>query len=112
MRLVLSVLGRYRPAPPLKSHSTAKWSKVYANLPERYMLRKTHKLIDKSPPLAGSATFLELSPAGEAGLKRSWGSEYEFNYDYNNPGHGTYVQPIKEEDWMWFKGDRVSLHGK
>ena len=110
MRLISSLLGRYKPNPPLKSE-IPKWSKVYANLPESYILRRSRKLIKKSPAAAGSAsaTFLELTPRPVSAMMRPWSAEFEMEHDFRKKSRGVCVQPIKEDDWMWFKGDRVGL---
>ena len=111
MRLIASLLSRYRAAPPLKSRS-GKWSKIYANLPESYILRKSQKLIEIGHPEPGCKTHIQTTQVGEFIMDRPWSSRCEEKVDLRNPGHGTFVQPIKEEDWMWFKGDRVSTYAR
>ena len=47
---------------------------------------------------------------------RPWSDEF-WQKNESHPDlishHGVYAQPIREEDWMWFRGDRVQiLRGK
>jgi hypothetical protein len=77
----------------------AKWTKQYANLPERYMLRKTRKLDWKSPPAEASiAIHIKTSKEPEPTMDRPWTSTY---WNKHTPHfkhfHGTFAQPIKEE---------------
>ncbi|TRY74790.1 hypothetical protein TCAL_00652 [Tigriopus californicus] len=86
------------------------WSKVYANLPERYMMRKAYKLKYK-PPVAHPAfkQAIETSRIPEFTMDRPWSAAYWEQHEPHAPVQNNYVEPILDEDWMWFKGDRVQI---
>lgn len=86
------------------------WSKSYANLPERYMMRKAYKLKYKPPVRhpAFSQKF-ELTDVNVHTKNRPWSEAYQRDNNTFTFTHPTYAEPIKDEDWMWFRGDRVEV---
>ena len=115
MKLSLTLLRRYRfrnvhqPAPELTS-GIGKYTKSYANLPERYLVRKTAKVLQKSEDHPAYVPRLNKWSAQYHGLERPWTEYYWRDTGAFNPDrHPDIVQPISEEDWMWFRGDRVEV---
>merc|ERR1719433_2458414 len=44
------------------------------------------------------------------GVERPWTDHYwQTNFAFNYDEHPDIVEPIREEDWMWFRGDRVQV---
>eukprot|EP00095_Tigriopus_kingsejongensis_P010614 snap_masked-scaffold795_size96016-processed-gene-0.16 protein:Tk10614 transcript:snap_masked-scaffold795_size96016-processed-gene-0.16-mRNA-1 annotation:"probable 39s ribosomal protein mitochondrial precursor" len=89
------------------------WTKAYANLPERYIMRKALKLRYK-PPVRDPAfkQVVETSPIPQVRLERPWSDAYWNQVLPHDDVTPNYVEPIKKEDWLWFKGDRVEImHG-
>lgn len=87
------------------------WTKAYANLPERYIMRKAMRLKYK-PPVRHPAFSqeLELTEINEHLKERPWHQSYGTKVDrFAKWTHPTYVEPIAPEDWMWFRGDRVEI---
>jgi large subunit ribosomal protein L24 len=41
--------------------------------------------------------------------QRPWAAEYWNEHEAFRREHNTLVEPIREEDWKWFKGDRVEV---
>lgn len=100
--------SNYKPAPELVS-SLGKYTKDFANLPERYVIRKSTKLISKSEDHPASNPHLRLAGIQEAILERPWTQDYWGKASLAQKAHGVFVKPIKESDWMWFRGDRVEI---
>ncbi len=122
--LALRVRGWSQGAPPRSCDSNgeplaglAKWSTQYGNLPQRYMLRKARKL-NYITPVASQCFANEVltSRIQDFTLERPWTDDYRRQHEEHPNMIGSpavYAQPIKEEDWMWFRGDRVEvLRGK
>ena len=87
------------------------WSKAYANLPERYIMRKAQRLRYK-PPVRHPAfeQTLELTDVKVHIKDRPWSEKYNSQVNrFATYTHPLYVEPIKPEDWMWFRGDRVEI---
>lgn len=121
MRLSLARLGRgfrrrdgtvsgHVPQPELQS-SIGKYSKDYANLPERYVIRKSTELIYKSEKGEWSTPpQIELTHLMHHATERPWSFEHKTKYGYKAEEEYEYiVEPIRERDWMWFRGDRVEI---
>jgi len=115
MKLSRILLRRYRfrnvhePAPELTA-PIAKQDKAYANLPERYLVRKTAKIVHKSEDHPAYVPRLNKWQAQHHGLERPWTEHYwKDNPAFDEKRHPDIVQPICEEDWMWFRGDRVEI---
>ena len=105
------ILAGYHPQPELKS-ALGKYTKDFANLPERYVIRKSTKLIYKSEPNEpATPPDLELTPLMHHGTDRPWSDQFwaKYQYDHEDDEFGYIVEPIREEDWMWFRGDRVQI---
>ena len=98
----------YKPTPELVS-SLGKYTKDYANLPERYVIRKSTKLVSKSEDHPASKPHLHLLGIQEMTLERPWTQDYWGKISLGQQSHGVFVKPIKESDWMWFRGDRVEV---
>ena len=115
MRISISLMRRYRfrnvqqPAPELTAN-IGKQTKRYANLPERYLVRKTAKVVHKSEDHPAYVPRLNKWEAQFHGLERPWTDHYwQRNRAFDYDEHPDIVQPISEQDWMWFKGDRVEI---
>ena len=53
---------------------------------------------------------IELTPILHHGEERPWGFRYQTKYSYDPDEEYEYiVEPIRERDWMWFRGDRVQV---
>ncbi len=96
----------------------APWSTQYGNLPQRYMLRKSRRL-DYITPAPSQCFNNEVSTGRlpDFPLERPWTQDYWRGGQAPHPNmighHGVYAQPIRVQDWMWFRGDRVEvLKGK
>merc|ERR1712223_1208958 len=81
MKLSRILLRRYRfrnvhePAPELSS-GLGKHSKTHANLPERYLVRKTAKIAHKSEDHPSYVPRLNKWKAQHHGLERPWTEQY------------------------------------
>jgi len=104
------VVTGHLPQPEPES-SIGKYSKDYANLPERYVIRKTTNLLYKSEKdEPATPPEIELTPILHHGEDRPWGFRYQTKYSYDPDEEYEYiVEPIRERDWMWFRGDRVQV---
>ena len=100
--------SNYRPAPQLVS-ALGKYTKDYANLPERYIIRKSTRLISKSEDHPASNPHIKLGGIQTVTLERPWTQDYWKEANVTQKSHGLFVKPIKESDWMWFRGDRVEI---
>lgn len=100
--------SNYKPAPPLVS-ALGKYTKDWANLPESYVIRKSTRLISKSEDHPASNPHIRLAGIQDITLDRPWTDQYHSRADHANKRHGVFVKPIKESDWMWFRGDRVEI---
>ena len=88
----------------------ATWTKSYANLPERYLLRKSVRAKYISPPHPSAfRQQIKLTKIPQHTMIRPWTDEYAKTESPWKKQHNTMAQPIREEDWMWFKGDRVEI---
>lgn len=116
MKISATLLRRYRfrnvhkPAPELSS-GIGKYTKDFSNLPERYIVRKTAKVNHISEDHPSYVPRLNKFQAQFHGTTRPWTDDYwsetgAFN-EYDR--HPDIVQPIREEDWMWFRGDVVEV---
>ena len=103
-------ISGYVPQPELQS-ALGKYTKDYANLPERYVIRKSTRLLYKSDKAPNLTPEINLAPIQHHVKERPWESDYwgKYRYDDNKEFHEYFVEPIREEDWMWFRGDRVEI---
>jgi len=105
------IVSGFTPQPPLQS-AVGKYTKDYANLPERYIIRKSTRVIYKSEKgEAATPPDLELTRIMHHGMDRPWSDAYHNKYTFttNTEEYNYIVEPIREEDWMWFRGDRVEI---
>ena len=116
MKLSISLMRRYkfrnvhRPASELTS-DIGKYTKAYANLPERYIVRKSAKVMHKSEDHPSYVPRLNKWKAQVHGIERPWADHYWENFTraFDEDEHPDIVQPICEDEWMWFRGDRVEI---
>ncbi|KAL1513496.1 hypothetical protein ABEB36_002900 [Hypothenemus hampei] len=85
-----------------------KWSKQYANLPERYIERAMNQVYWKNPkgPQYKPNAVIQRKKF-YFGVHRPWTMEFK---DENQPGRyhpKVFVEPVK--DWSYFRGDRVEV---
>jgi len=114
MRLSLARAIRYAPRDFTKYDSgLGRHTTDYSNLPQRYIKRKITKVDWRSPNLPQYATKMRSFVPVVHNTDRPWTSQY---WAQNQPGlnlqrkpRAHVVEPIREEDWMWFRGDRVEL---
>merc|ERR1719357_573589 len=85
------------------------YSKDYSNLPERYIKKKITKIKYKSPIGPEYIPKLRTVNINYHGLDRPWSSQYWAKNPVNQPKMTAVVEPILEENWMWFRGDRVEI---
>ena len=101
--------GVHEPAPELSS-GIGKYTKDYSNLPERYIVRKSARVIHKSEDHPSYVPRLDKWEAQHHRLERPWTGRYwQENPPFDDKRHPDIVQPIREQDWMWFRGDRVEV---
>merc|ERR1712226_1719040 len=104
MRLTLTALIRKVGGDGIET-GVPKWSRIYANLPERYIMRKT-RAIRYTPPVRGTYAYdqdLVLTPPPRVGMDRPWTANARRNSGYGhavNKAAKLYVQPIPDKDWM------------
>jgi len=113
MRLSLSNLARRTPViirdPSKISSGLGKYTTDFSNLPERYIKRKVTKIKYKSSNGPEFIPKLETVTIHKHTLDRPWTQQYWMK----NPAKGQFedavIEPILQEDWMWFRGDRVEI---
>jgi len=114
MRLTLvTLVRRVKPDPTLIQSGLGTYTKDYANLPERYLKRKISKVEWKTPDGPQYQRKMRVAPIVRHTMERPW----DFRYWQSNPPFKTgkeqpeapVVYPIKDDDWMWFRGDRVEI---
>jgi len=106
------MLARRAPglADPLHS-GLGQYTTDYSNLPQRYIKRKSTKIRYKSPVGPEFRPIFDSYKIRRHTMDRPWTSEYWANnpaYE-NSYDKEPVVLPIKSEDWMWFRGDRVEI---
>merc|ERR1712080_706015 len=92
--------SHYKPAPELVS-ALGKYTKDFANLPERYVIRKSTRLVSKSEDHPASNPHIRLTGIQNILIHRPWTGDYWGSVDPTQRSHGLFVKPIKESDWMW-----------
>jgi len=115
MRLSLIQCVRKGFKDPRVVHSKlGKYTTDYSNLPERYIKRQITKVEWMPPPddpryLQGKMRTIE--PKHHT-LERPWSQIYVSKHrdpQKERDRHESVVEPIREEDWMWFRGDIVEV---
>jgi len=95
---------------PTVIHSgLGKYTTDYSNLPERYIKKKITKVKYKAPDGPEFIPKMVTNNIQKHTLDRPWSQQY---WARNIPFEKTrtpVVEPILEENWMWFRGDRVEL---
>jgi len=92
--------------PRIVHSGLGKYTTDYDNLPERYMIKKTTQVEWKSPNNPRYTPRMRSKSATYHDLTRPW----QWDYWMKNKGKKMpVVEPIREEDWMWFRGDLVEL---
>lgn len=91
-----------------------KYSKSYANLPERYIQRTSTRLRNFAYGDPAHRDDLDISPIYMHTMDRPWTHKYwrnnrAFQMEHDEDLDHCVVEPIAEEDWMWFLGDRVEI---
>jgi len=85
------------------------YTKDYSNLPERYIKKKMTKIKYKSPIGPEYIPRLQTVNVNYHSLDRPWSSQYWAKNPATQPKETAVVEPILEENWMWFRGDRVEI---
>jgi len=113
MRLSFVMLVRRpRHDPTVIASGLGKYTKDYANLPERYLKRKISKVEYKSPDEVQYLQKMYISPIRRHTLERPWTDQYWQEHPPFRKEEDDFppvVEPIKDDDWMWFRGDRVEV---
>lgn len=85
-----------------------KWSKQYANLPDRYIERTMEQIYWRNPKgIQYKPNTVVKRKKFYFGMYRPWTNEFKLE---NSPGRlhpKIFVEPIKE--WSHFRGDRVQI---
>lgn len=100
--------------PELEPREILPWSKAWHNLPDRFVLRKSRKLLYKSYPDPAFKPELKLTHIKDITLDRPWSQEHMSKVSpFDKYTHRSIIEPVPKEEWMWFRGDRVEiLNGK
>lgn len=115
MRLTALLNIRYAPRDFKVYHSgLGKYTTDYSNLPERFLKRMITKVEWKSPNSPRYAPRMRSFVPKYHTMDRPWTSSYWARHTPGTKGVNAHVfypvvEPIKEADWMWFRGDRVEL---
>jgi len=115
MRLSALLCVRKAPSDFTVYHSgLGKYTTDYSNLPQRYLKRKITKVEYKSPNLPKNTTRMRSTGPPRHTLERPWTDKYWSENTVTKVGAGfqapvPVVEPIREQDWMWFRGDRVEI---
>jgi len=112
MRLSLANLARRVPVvhDPSEIHSgLGRYTTDYSNFPQRYIKRKITKIKYKSPCGPEFIPKFESVRIRRHGLERPWTQNYWISNSPSSQFTETVVEPIREVDWMWFRGDVVEI---
>lgn len=115
MRLTLvKLVRRVKPDPMRVQSGLGTYTVDYSNLPERYLKRKISKVEWKTPDGPEFQKKMRVSGIPRHTMDRPWSQAFW----QKNPPFGVHdivndnepiVMPIKDDDWMWFRGDRVEI---
>jgi len=116
MRLTLvTLVRRVKPDPTRIQSGLGTYTVDYGNLPERYLKRKITKVEWKTPDSDGHQfqQKMRVSAIPRHTMDRPWTDVFW----QKNPPFKTHdsrlkepiIMPIKDDDWMWFRGDRVEI---
>ena len=117
MRISGLLSVRHAPVDFTVYHSgLGKYTTDYSNLPQRYIKRMITRVEWKSPNHPRYAPRCRSFVPKYHSLERPWTQGYMAKH---GPGGRSVVrdntvvvpcvEPIKEADWMWFRGDRVEI---
>ncbi|XP_033334262.2 mitochondrial ribosomal protein L24 [Megalopta genalis] len=84
------------------------WSKVYSNLPDRYIDRVTEQIYWKTP--RGKPQYLPRTLKRNRihfSIHRPWTQPFQYENQPNSTHQFVHVEPIK--NWSFFRGDRVEI---
>jgi len=111
MRLTALLSIRKAPKDYTVVHSgLGKYTTDYSNLPQRYIKRKITKVQWKSPNQPNFSARMRSFVPRVHSLERPWTASYwQTNQAFAKNVKVPVVEPITEEDWMWFRGDRVEI---
>jgi len=111
MRLSLVQFVRKGANDPRVVHSgLGKYTTDYSNLPQRYIKKHVTKVEWKSP--LDDPRFVPKMKKHLPkfhGLERPWTNKYWRETEHDSDKPRPVVEPIREEDWMWFRGDIVEV---
>ena len=116
MRLSALLNIRHAPRDFTVYHSgLGKYTTDYSNLPQRYIKKKITKVEWKSPNHPRYAARCRSFVPRVHTLDRPWTEQYWSKNGMrgsvleSNRVRTAVVEPIREQDWMWFRGDRVEI---
>ena len=115
MRLSALQCVRHAPQDFTVYHSgLGRYTTDYSNLPQRYIKRMITKVEWKSPNHPRYAPRCRSWVPKYHTMERPWTQGYMAKHvpggkSVKTPQEVPCVEPIKEEDWMWFRGDRVEI---
>jgi len=111
MRLSLVQWVRKAMEDPRVVHSgLGKYTTDYSNLPQRYIKKRITKVDWKSPPGPRFIPKMRDFTPKKHTLDRPWTEKYQRQNDITDQTvKEAIVEPIREEDWMWFRGDVVEV---
>ena len=116
MRLSALLNIRHAPRDFTVYHSgLGKYTTDYSNLPQRYIKKKITKVEWKSPNHPRYNTRCRSFVPRVHNFDRPWTEQYWSKHGMkgslmeSNRVKMAVVEPIREEDWMWFRGDRVEI---
>merc|ERR1719481_1065542 len=109
MKFSLARLARRMHDPTIIHIGLGKYTTDYSNLPERYLKRKITKIKYKSPIGPEYTPKMKSFKIQYHGLDRPWVQQYWTKNPAFKYQETAIVEPILEENWMWFRGDRVEI---
>jgi len=111
MRLSALLCIRKAPSDFTTIHSgLGKYTTDYSNLPQRYIKRKITKVDWRAPNQPNFNKRIRSFVPRVHNLERPWADTYwRKNKAFDFSAELPVVEPIKESDWMWFRGDRVEI---
>nr|ACO11461.1 Probable 39S ribosomal protein L24, mitochondrial precursor [Caligus rogercresseyi] len=87
-----------------------KYTKAYANLPDRYLFRASTRLGDISDlDDETQRPYIKTAKIRVHTTDRPWSNSFWMRNQAFEETRDIYVEPILEHDWMWFRGDRVEV---
>lgn len=113
MRLSALLCVRKAPKDYTVVHSgLGKYTTDFSNLPQRFIKRKITKVEWKSPNEPKYTARMRSAVPTRLTLERPWTEKYWQDQPVKMMAEKKFVpvvEPIREKDWMWFRGDRVEI---